>query len=74
MCKLPTEDIFQSKTHILDDRMLGFDEEHFLLAKYQCMASANNGERLLEVIQGLSLLSIFCSVHLLKVNIVEQVV
>jgi hypothetical protein len=50
----PSEDIFQEKTRLLDGRMLSFDEEHFLLSKYQCMASAREGDNFFGVIQGMS--------------------
>ncbi|KAG8742738.1 hypothetical protein FRC12_015277 [Ceratobasidium sp. 428] len=48
----PVDEIFMMKTQLLNDRVLAFDEENFLLAKYQCMDSANMGEHLLEVVQG----------------------
>ncbi|KAG8694242.1 hypothetical protein FRC08_008608, partial [Ceratobasidium sp. 394] len=47
----PTDPIFEEKTHILGNRTLGFDEESFLLAKYECMDFAKKGEYLLEITQ-----------------------
>ncbi|QRV78579.1 Fungal specific transcription factor domain [Ceratobasidium sp. AG-Ba] len=47
----PTEDIFQEKTRMLDGRALAFDEQHFLLAKHQSMASARIGEHIMEATQ-----------------------
>ncbi|QRV78602.1 Fungal specific transcription factor domain [Ceratobasidium sp. AG-Ba] len=50
----PAEELFSRKTHTLDGRVLAFDEEQFLLAKYLNMDFANKGEHLLEVVQGKS--------------------
>ncbi|CAE6522913.1 unnamed protein product [Rhizoctonia solani] len=49
--KYPAEDIFQDKTRMDEGRGLMFDEQHFLLCKYQCMAAAREGVNLLGVIQ-----------------------
>ncbi|CAE6528290.1 unnamed protein product [Rhizoctonia solani] len=49
--KYPSEDIFQDKTRVDQGRALMFDEQHFLLCKYQCMTAAREGVNLLGVIQ-----------------------
>ncbi|EUC67625.1 fungal specific transcription factor domain protein [Rhizoctonia solani AG-3 Rhs1AP] len=49
--KYPSEDIFQDKTRVDQGRALMFDEQHFLLSKYQCMTAAREGVNLLGVIQ-----------------------
>ncbi|KDN43603.1 hypothetical protein RSAG8_05980, partial [Rhizoctonia solani AG-8 WAC10335] len=49
--KYPAEDIFQDKTRVDQGRALMFDEQHFLLCKYQCMTAAREGVDLLGVIQ-----------------------
>ncbi|CAE6422097.1 unnamed protein product, partial [Rhizoctonia solani] len=49
--RYPSEDIFQDKTRLDQGRGLMFDEQHFLLCKYQCMTAAREGMNLLGVIQ-----------------------
>ncbi|CAE6487822.1 unnamed protein product [Rhizoctonia solani] len=51
LSKYPSEDIFQEKTRVDQGRQLMFDEQHFLLCKYQCMTAAREGVNLLGVIQ-----------------------
>jgi hypothetical protein len=51
----------------LGNRVLGFDEENYLSSKYLCWDSANKGERLLEVIQGMFVQQWICEAHTLTV-------
>lgn len=48
----PAEDAFQEKTRMQQGRGLMFDEQHYMLTKYGCMAAAREGRDLMGVIQG----------------------
>ncbi|GAB1522745.1 hypothetical protein RhiTH_005868 [Rhizoctonia solani] len=51
LSKYPVDDPFQDKTRVDQGRDLMFDEQHFILSKYQCMDAAREGVNLLGVIQ-----------------------
>jgi hypothetical protein len=50
--KYPVEDIFQEKTRAQQGRQLMFDEQHFMLSKYECLTAASEGVNFIGVIQG----------------------
>jgi hypothetical protein len=52
LSKYPVVDVFQDKTRVDQGRELMFDEQHFILSKYQCMSAAREGVNFFGVIQG----------------------
>ncbi|CEL53593.1 hypothetical protein RSOLAG1IB_06448 [Rhizoctonia solani AG-1 IB] len=51
LSKYPVVDVFQDKTRVDQGRELMFDEQHFILSKYQCMSAAREGVNFFGVIQ-----------------------
>lgn len=56
----PTLNILGEKTKPEKGRLLMFDEEHFVISKYQCFAAARDGINLLGVVQGMFDRMSFC--------------